>query len=153
MADGKTTVCVVVASVVLGILCLLGGVLGFYHESTKSQVLQIDDGRQQIFPFKTTDDEVPSNSMLTSTKGQKGEKGERVNSLLFDNTTRKTMTRVPGSHGEDGSWTHWTIRSPRSSWHCNIRWIVRHLPINQPCQQFTMPAIPTNAPFHRNHFF
>ena len=74
MADGKTTLCVVVASVVLGVLCLLGSVLGFYHESSKGQVLQIDDGHRQIFPFKTEDEDVPSNSMLTSTKGEKGDR-------------------------------------------------------------------------------
>ena len=48
------------------------------------QVLQIDDvsrleHKNQLWPFKTEDsDNPPSNSMLTSTKGQKGQKGERV---------------------------------------------------------------------------
>ena len=47
-----------------------------------TQVLQIDDAsksqpQNQLFPFRTEDDP-PSNSMYTSTKGQKGEKGERV---------------------------------------------------------------------------
>lgn len=54
----------------------------FYLRLLPTQVLQIDDAsksqpQNQLFPFRTEDDP-PSNSMYTSTKGQKGEKGERV---------------------------------------------------------------------------
>lgn len=38
MAEGKTTLCVIAVSVVLGVLCLIGSVLGFYHETSKSKV-------------------------------------------------------------------------------------------------------------------
>lgn len=38
--QGKTTtICLVATTVVLGILCLIGSVLGFYHESSKAKVL------------------------------------------------------------------------------------------------------------------
>lgn len=77
MADAGKTTLVVAITLVIGLLCLIGSVLGFYHESSKDKFLQIDDASSKIFPFKT-DPDIPSNSMLTSTKGQKGEKGDRV---------------------------------------------------------------------------
>jgi len=78
MAEGKTTLCFIVLAVVLGVLCLLGGVFGFYHQSKTTPVLQIDDANNHIYPFKTDEDESSLSSnyaFQTSSKGEKGDRG------------------------------------------------------------------------------